>query len=428
MDKNLRVVFIGIVLIFLAACGSKKSPTGGEIDTEKPKVLSSFPLEMGDVSQGKIEIDFSKQMDRNTIQNSVYIYPPIERKKVTLNKSTLSIQIFDDLLNDSFYYVTLTTRLKDLRGNPLAKAQTLVFRNGNPDSAMLSGLLKYEESSDSGLPIQLSLFSSDSLLVRVCEISGSSFQIEHLKPSTNLLRAFIDKNQNGRYDDTVEPFFEKSIEVKTKTNLDLELCYNDTTWAQIKSVKVSSPHELDITLSKPIQTYTNISIVSSNGKHAPDILYKTLDMDKLTILTTALDSLRYTITMSNLGDYKGNTSPQSSYQFTYMGTPDKTSPKIMSSLPRNGATVNSLKPVLEIQFSEIITKERFKAKLIESDNKLDVPYEVIEIIGRTVRIRPLKDLSNYRSHTIRVLKDTSDYSGNLLGADSEIVFLPIKRN
>jgi hypothetical protein len=111
-----------------------------------------------------------------------------------------------------------------------------------------------------------------------------------------------------------------------------------------------------------------------------------------------------------------------------MGTPDKTSPKIMSSLPRNGATVNSLKPVLEIQFSEIITKERFKAKLIESDSKLDVPYEVIEIIGRTVRIRPLKDLSNYRSHTIRVLKDTSDYSGNLLGADSDIVFLPIKRN
>ena len=76
-----RLCYLLILMVIISGCGNKKSPTGGPQDIEKPTVLATSPIEFGDISSGVIEISFSKPMDKNSLANSIYIYPPVQIKK-----------------------------------------------------------------------------------------------------------------------------------------------------------------------------------------------------------------------------------------------------------------------------------------------------------------------------------------------------------
>ncbi|MCB5272402.1 MAG: Ig-like domain-containing protein [Candidatus Cloacimonetes bacterium] len=416
-----------LLIIGLSACGSKRGPTGGEADLDKPTVVSSSPLEMGDISGKIIEIDFSKPMDKASITNSIYIYPPVSQRRISLTRATLKIEIEDDLLPDTNYFVTLSTRLKDFRGNILDKAHTLAFRSGKAQNALLSGLIEYEDPLDKGTAISLSLFSADSLLVMMDEVTGDSFELPNLNPASYTLRAYIDKNLNGRYDLVQEPFFEESVSVSGRSNLNIAMTYVDTTLAQIRSVRQVSPHELEITLNKAIAKFSTLEILSENSTERTEILHQYLDKDKLYVLTSKLDSTRVTIKMRNLEDFKGNFSVESSVQFLAQSSSDTTPPQLLSTIPRSGATVNDLRPKLELTFSEIMTGKNLKISLVASDTKKEVPVEILNIQGRKVIVQPSQELTNYRSYSLTILKESTDYSGNELQEDRELIFLPIKR-
>lgn len=429
MKPGKVILLLGLIaaLSLSTGCGSKRNPTGGPVDSEKPVLISSAPAELGTLNKGILEIDFSKAMDKSSVTNSVYIYPPVLNRKITLSKATLRIEINETLKPDTFYFVTLTTRLKDQRNNPLDKPYTLTFKSGKPEPSRISGRIAYENDADQGLPIQLSLFSPDSLLIRMDQISGASYALDNLNPAAHRLRAYIDKDQNGRYDQSLEPYFEGLAEAGKIQSLDLNLAYVDTTWAQIRSVQEKSRHELELTFSKPITSYVGLQLKPAIGSD-PQIIQQYLRGDKLILLTTALDSTRYTLEMQHLRDAKGNISPKTGISFFSQGKPDDNPPRILSTTPRTGASVNSLRPEFEIYFSEIIPREKFQARLIAADSKTEIPLEVTSVTGRTVKVRPVSDLTNYRSHTLKILKTTTDYSGNPLDQDYDLVFLPIKRN
>lgn len=420
--------FIAILLLLsLWGCGSKRNPTGGEQDLLKPSVLATSPLELGDISSGKIEIDFSKPMDKATLPNAIYFYPPVGKKLISLSRQALSIRIQEELEPDTNYYITLSTRLKDTRGNALDRAHTLVFSSGQAKQAKLSGNIDYEVAADQDLPIQLSLFSADSLLVMMQEVSGSSYELKHLNPASYQLRAYIDKNLNGRYDQSDEPFFEAPFAVEKLASLNLAMVYADTTWAQIRSIKQQSRHELELSLSEKISSYTYLGIKSVDAEAPLEILHQALKGDKLYVLTAAMDSTRYVVQMSNLVDLKGNISPSTALQFSAFSRPDTTPPRLLASTPRSGATVNSLRPNIELHFSEIISSANLSVRLIESDAKREVPILIQTVKGRTIRLSPSKDLANYRSHTLIIAQESQDFSGNKLEQDIEILFLPISR-
>lgn len=425
--KLIKGIIWTLLLLCLFSCGSKRGPTGGEADTQKPTVLSSSPLEMGDISGKIIEIDFSKPMDKASITNSIYIYPPVSGRRISLSRATLRIEIEDDLLIDTNYFVTLSTRLKDLRGNNLDRAHTLIFRSGEAQTGQLSGLIKYEDPQDIGTAINLSLFSADSLLVMMHEARGDSYELPNLNPASYTLRAYIDKNLNGRYDQVYEPFFEDIVSVSGRSNLDMTMAYVDTTLAQIRSVKQISPHELEITLSKRISKYSTLEIFTEGSEDRAEILHQYLDQDKLFVLSSKLDSTRVTIKMRNLEDSKGNLSAESSFAFQVQSLSDIVPPRLLSTTPRNGASINDLKPKIELVFSEIMTGKNLKISLVASDTKKEIPFDILNIHGRKVILQPSQELTNYRSYSLTVHKESTDYSGNEMQEDRDLIFLPIKR-
>jgi len=425
--RQLSFVLSALLLFGLSACGSKRNPTGGEADLEKPTILASLPSEMGDLSGKVIEIDFSKPLDRTSITNAVYIYPPVAEKRVSLSRATLRIEIQDDLLPDTIYYVTLSTRLKDLRDNNLDRAHTLVFRNGDPQNAGLSGLINYEDDTDFGMPISVSVLSADSLLVMMDQARGSSFEIPNLNPATYQVRAYIDKNLNGRYDETLEPFFEDAIELRVRGSMDLQMSYVDTTLAQIRRVTQISPNELEIELSKAIESYSHLEIFADTEESRAEVLHQYLAQDKLYVLSMKLDSLAYRVRLRNMADAKGNLSIESSLRFFAHQQQDEDPPRLLSSTPRTGATVDNLRPTIELGFSEIMTRDNLRLSLIASDTKLPADFRIKQIQGRRVSLEPTQDLTNYRSYSLIVHKESTDFSGNTMTEDQELIFLPIKR-
>ncbi|PKN72223.1 MAG: hypothetical protein CVU50_08020 [Candidatus Cloacimonetes bacterium HGW-Cloacimonetes-3] len=411
------------LLCMLPACGSKRNPTGGPQDTVKPKVLGSSPAEFGAITNGVIEISFSKEMDKSTLANSIYIYPPVLNKKVSMDKATLRIKLGETLKPNTNYFVTLSTRLKDSRGNPLENNQTLVFRNGDLNNYRISGTISYEQPSDVGLPIELSLVSADSLLVLSNRISGEAYTIESLNPQAHLLRAYIDKNLNGRYDFGLDPFFEGLADGKSLSTLNMSIAYADSSKPRIRRVLPVSNREIHISLSEQVKSYHSVKVL---GVNPVTIKHQILEQDKISIICTAMDSTEYTLQLNGVEDFKGNQSEVLEAKFHNYAAPDTIAPTIVNTNPRNGASVNNLLPVLELHFSELIPAANVHAKLF-SGNEL-IPLKQLTEFGRVHRFQPTKELVNYRSCILKVLNTTSDFSGNKMKQEYELQFLPLMRD
>ncbi len=419
----INIVYLIALLIFISGCGSRKSPTGGPQDVDKPTVLASLPAEYGDISKGIIEISFSKEMDKGSLANSIYIFPPVERKKISLDGSTLKIRLNEALKQDTNYFVTLTTRLKDVRGNALAKNQTLIYSSGKLLDNRITGTITYEDKADMGLPIELSLFSPDSLLVLSTELRGAIYILGNLNPQKHLMRAYIDKNLNNRYDFGADPYYEGISDGAKVATVDMQMAYADSSKPRIKKIVQLSNKELQIELSEAIKGYKELSI---QGKTIPTLLHKILEEDKISILTTSLDSLEYTLRLSGAEDRKGNIAADLEQKFRFSAAADTIKPYISYTNPRNGASVNTLNPILEMHFSEIIPEENIDVKLYAGS--LEIPLEQLSGTGRIHRFRAKRELDNYKAYTLKVLSSTSDISGNKLDKPFELQFLPLKRN
>jgi hypothetical protein len=408
-----------------SSCGSRRSPTGGPEDTEKPKVLTTYPAQFGQLSDGRIEINFSKSLDKSSVAQAVYIYPPIQNKKITVDKSTMRIRIDEKLKQDTNYYVTLSTRLKDLRGNPLVENQTLVFAHGKLNDLRLAGLIDYEDKRDNGLPVLVNLLSADSLMVFHQNVSGSAYAIESLNPASYILRAYIDKNNNGRYDFSQEPYFQGSIDLQRTSSLDLSLSYADSSKATVRTVIAKSRREVVLSFSEPVVKYGSLMIQRADNNAELPVLLSNLDRDQLTLLTELQDSTKYVLSITGIQDRKENVTTLNRVEFVGSTIEDSTPPQIISTNPRNGTTVNNLLPTLEVRFSEIIPRASLKTRLIVADTKREIDLAVIKADGRVYQFKPKQELENYRSHVLQI--SASDISGNKLAEELLLNFLPLKR-
>jgi len=138
-----------------------------------------------------------------------------------------------------------------------------------------------------------------------------------------------------------------------------------------------------------------------------------------------MDSTEYTVYVAGAEDFKANRSEQLQLKFYCSAIADTIAPYVTRTNPRNGASVNNLSPILEITFSELIPPDKISAKLYAGTE--EIPVKLLSSFGRSHSFKPTKELSNYRQHTLKILKTTTDFAGNKLKQDYELQFLPLKR-
>jgi hypothetical protein len=428
MKKGFNLLFLVLILLFLWGCGHRQSPTGGKADIEKIKILAVTPDEFSNLQDKQIDITFSKVLDRTTIPTGIYIYPPIDKKRFKYQGNHLLIRILESLQQNTNYYFTFSPRIKDERGNALEDNQTIVYANGTLQNNRISGEIKTEEPDDIKLPVNLTLLNADSLMIFNKIVHGSSYSLDNLNPESYILRAYIDKNVNGKYDLGVDPFAEANAPKNPISTIALNLVYFDTTKVVLKSASVVSNREVDITLSKTAKSIGTVHITAKNGSVVLPVEITKLDGSLLTVLTAAQDTTKYEVKINDLADRKNNLTKESHLFFSGISQVDKKPPVIISSYPRNGTSINELIPDLKVVFSEIIPMNNIKYTLFDTETNAKIDIKVVSGDNNVYVFRPSKPLQNYHSYKFTINHVTSDISSNSIGKDYEILFLTLIKN
>jgi len=427
VNRVFKTSVLVITCIALWSCGSKKSPTGGPVDNERPKIVASLPEEFGDITQGSVELTFSKPIDKSSIASGIYIYPPVSRKKVSYDANTITIRIQEELKQDTNYFVTITTRLKDIRGNAFEQNQTIIYRSGRLNDHSISGSISYEDQKDIGLPVTLNVHAIDSLWVASKVLTGNQYRFGNLNESPHLIRAYIDKDNNGRYDFSKEPYFEAVTEMSKLQLIDINLAYADTTKPTLKAARATNHKEVEILFSESLSAIKNIGIVRLRDNSVLNVIQRKIIGSRLVLATAEQDTSRYQIIVEGLTDQKGNSTRSAGIQFNGSSKIDDQVPIVTSTLPRNGTSVPELRPQLMIYFSKFILKQHLKIQLVTADTKESIPVLIDAIEADNFAITPKNDLQNYRSYKLIVTKETLDVSGIGLEKDFELNFIPLFR-
>ena len=206
------------------------------------------------------------------------------------------------------------------------------------------------------------------------------------------------------------------------------MVYSDTVKAVIRNVNPVSNREYQIILNKVVKSFEKTSVEDTEKNEELRIFALNHNADKITVLISETDSTKLKFKLTNVNDGKGNITEESSITVTGSNKPDVTAPAIISTKPRNGASVNNLQPVLEIVFSEIIPVNNFKASLIEVESKREIPFRIIKSNSTIYHVQPENELENYKSCLLTIEEETSDLSGNRLAQETRLVFLPIIRD
>ncbi len=138
--KSIYSIFFFLTL--LSSCANIVAPTGGEKDSDPPKILNKTILEKEGVTD--INFTFNEYIQTNKWEEYFYISPPVEkriRKKIKGKKLTITIE--DTLAKNMTYNIVLNNCIKDNNeGNILDSLFTILSTSDKIDSLTLSGKLQ----------------------------------------------------------------------------------------------------------------------------------------------------------------------------------------------------------------------------------------------------------------------------------------------
>ena len=422
MNKVFKLLVISVI-IFTFACGKAKSPTGGPEDKEPLQINSIFPDHYGSLSNKKIEINFNKEIDQRSAQSAFRFYPPLEEYQIKIDDSQIFLTIEEDLVPDRNYYLTISKVLKDTRNNLLENNITFTYSNGKLQDSKLFGDIYYELEEDRPLEKRFILLDQDSVTVFVKNFSGHYYDIDGLEYRPYLIRSYIDKNNNGRYDIEKEPYYEKFIDSLKTAKIDINLTYVDTSKVVAQRAIAMSNNLVEVTFSEELTSWDSISVMVEADSANFDFSHTVLDKDKLSLITATQDTLDYQISFFRLLDRNANLTPVSRVSFKGSTKIDTLDLEIKEAKPKNGSTVKDRIPEISLVFDKIVMTEDIVATLKENETDTFVDFEIAEGNSYNAIFKPSQALKNFNSYTFTLSEQTKDYKGNYLAEGIEINFM-----
>lgn len=132
-------------VLFLNSCANMVAPTGGDIDTDIPKLLSINDNKNGKhVNTRIITFDFDELIVLNNWEENFYISPPIIKHiQKKIKRTELFITIEDTLAKNTTYNIVLNSCIKDLNEGNILDTFNYIFSTSDVlDTLTLSGKLQ----------------------------------------------------------------------------------------------------------------------------------------------------------------------------------------------------------------------------------------------------------------------------------------------
>jgi hypothetical protein len=223
-----RLVLICGTILF-AACAVVETPPGGPEDKSPPRVIETFPKaeSAGVAPDIRPVLTFSEKVDPQSFKNRVFVFPPVEFARLKVKGDRLEID-FKDLLPETTFCLLIGSGIRDYHRVEGKEHYVLYFSTADSIArGEVSGVILFKDKPDPAGVAELFAARADSVTdtrtakrVRVAFARpDGTFTLRALPTdgSRYLLRAFIDRDADGRYSSGKEfaAFHGDTISLKT---------------------------------------------------------------------------------------------------------------------------------------------------------------------------------------------------------------------
>jgi len=428
MIKNniINSIIIATAYNLLIACAQFVPPTGGKKDEVKPQLINSIPKsEQKNFKEKTISLEFDELVDVTSLRQELLIIPEAEGTFDIKAKSKKVILKFDKAFKDSTTY-TLNFRkgIKDMNERNESKNLKLVFSTGNNiDSLKIHGNIKGLLSNQPILEAHVALYElQDSLDLKKTKPnyftksdSSGNYQFENIKSGKYRIYAFMDKNNNLKYDTKTEEIgFTNDTIILIKNIRDVNLRIANANNEKPKIQKVL-PRADDYTIlyDKNIKTY---ELKFENKNDSIPYYGEGRDL-KFYNLTKKTDTLRVNISVTDSSGNVLNYTQKIKFRETDKKRKEKREILILNVKPKTGEVINkNLK--YEINFdSPILIFDLTKFKILSDtirEEKLDNSnitwnsYKTKVLINKAINSEREVKIVISKGTFINIKGDTSD--------------------
>jgi len=371
----LKLSLIVPALLYLISCAVQKSPGGGPLDRTPPEIEYTNPASdsLGlPLHLERIDLRFSERMDQSSLNNNIYISPPLKFETEWDGWDELTLHLQDSLLPEKTYVVSIGAGARDLQKNSMKESLQFAFSTGTViDSGSIKGKIFHKEKNKiyNLFAYDLSDSTAFNPLKNKPEYitqSGPSgdFNFTYLQLGRYRIMAVEDQNHNLLVDADYEKI---GIPVKdvlldsarhTASGLNFQLTKSDTTPPAVISLRSVYRTAVQLRLSEPVSLPAEgeYSIVDSLKQQPVNILGFSQDPEKNNIIhfyTDPLDSAaRYQLYLKSLEDTSGNISSKLPlYMFSASAKDDTAGFRLLHHSPKDSSKNLSPRMKVSMEFS-----------------------------------------------------------------------------
>ena len=410
MKQRLYLVPVLLFLIILMAnCAKKGTPSGGPKDTIPPIIVKSAPENFSiNFDQNEIRISFDEYIKLKDLQQNLIISPPLKYDPIITPTGTskqLRIKILDTLAPNTTYSINFGRSIVDNNEENEYDYYKYVFSTGDYiDSLVLKGrvkdglLPKIEESItlmlheiDSSYTDSTIYFEKPTYITTTRDSTGS-FELTNLKEGRYMLMALQEKSNDYTFQPQTDKigFWPEPITLPTEESFDLTL------FKEIPDFEMSRPEQL-----------SKFHIVFGYMGDGKELEIKPIselpaDHESLTLKDLETDSLHYwykpEITLDTLYFNAKNAAYEDSLVVRMKSLfPDSlklSGYKVGTVKPRDTMSFRSTTPIVAIDTTQISIVDKdtigvaFSAQIDPSASLVNVTFDKTDDQRYTVSLFP----------------------------------------
>lgn len=423
----------GLALVALQ-CAGQMPPPGGPIDTTPPTIVWTSPDPYTLHFEGQeIGLEFDEYVDRNSVQNAVFISPDVGPLTFNWSGHEVTIGFEDTLRRNTTYVVTVGTDVVDLHNrNRMAHAFALAFSTGGTiDPGFIQGKVYPIEGGDelSGIMVfayRLAPGEADTLNAMwtkpdYATQSGvdGSFELAHLALGAYRLVAVKDQYRNLLYDPEADQFgvpaygLSLTTEDTLLTHVTMQLALEDTTAPRLIKVSPLTRRLLKEEFSEAIDSGSvhlrNVIVLDTlSGARIPVLSARVLfpKQTEIMVATEPMDSGRgYRAVVSGVWDLAGNTisTLADAMPFTAVDSLDTSAVDVKSVSVQDSSLDLSLQPSVVAVWTRPLARPLDPDVVSMTDSSgRTVPLRISRQSNIALEVGPLRDLAGKTWYILRI--------------------------
>lgn len=439
ITKFIQNYFSFLVIIFISGCASQLPPGGGDEDKTPPEIINVSPKPGTlNYSDNFFEITFSEYVDKRSVQEAVFVSPPLSKSlKYDWSGRTLTAYFQDTLRLNTTYTITIGADVEDLNNrNKMTEPFTFAFSTGAIlDSGKISGKIYDADPSGSmvfaylmkGKEIDPSVQKPD----YVSQVGkNGKYTLVGLSEGEYNVFAFRDRLRDMLFQINEDEFGVQFKELQITreqneiTNCDFYLSKQDTIPPKLNSVIMRDRNHFLLEFNEPVDSSkisaSNFYLFDSTKQSRINInyFYKG-DARPRQFFLAVKDSLvkgnSIYLISQNILDMYGNKNDYESYSITPKADPDTLKPKLLKiagTMP--GDKVDYEDAVLSVKFDEGFSTSGFdNAIRIEDGGGKNLTFQIELLDDASFNIKILSKLRQRADYSLSIdLRKIIDIAGN----------------